>query len=173
MENQETSPKNIMLNYGAVLGLASVLIGVINYAFGNVFKPHWSISVFSTVVSIAVIVMGLRKIKEGNNGLLSLGQSLKTGLGITLISGIIYVVYLLIFMNFIEPDFTVKMLEFQEQTMLEMNPNMSDEQLEMSLEIAKKMTGTTSMAAMTLIGSLFFGFLISLVAGLIMKKSAA
>ncbi len=48
---------------------------------------------------------------------------------------------------------------------------MSDEQLEVSLEMASKFLGPGVTSAMTLAASLFFGFIISLIAGLIMKKS--
>ncbi len=47
MENQKSSSsKQIMLNYGLILGVVSVLIAVANYAFGNIYEPHW-ISVIS------------------------------------------------------------------------------------------------------------------------------
>ena len=93
MENQKLSSKQVMLNYGLMLGVASILIAVANFAFGNVYKPHWSISVISGLASVVVIVLGLKLIKDNNGGFLSLGEALKNGLGISLISGVVYVVY--------------------------------------------------------------------------------
>ncbi len=52
--------------------------------------------------------MGLKTFKASNNGLLSLGESLKIGLGISLYGAIIYVIYFFVFTNFIEPDFFTK-----------------------------------------------------------------
>ena len=54
---------------------------------------------------IAFMVLGIKKVKESNEGLLSLGEGLKTGMGIALISGIVGIIYFLLFVNFIDPDF--------------------------------------------------------------------
>ena len=171
MENQEITPKQIMLNYGLMLGFASILISVALYAMGKTYDPHWSVGVFSTLITAVVVILGIKKIKEFNGGFLSLSEALKTGLGIALISGLIFVVYNLIFVTFIEPEYFARMMEVQQQKLIETYPNFSDEQLEASLEMAKKMSGPMINSAIIIIGSLFLGFVISLIGGLIMKKS--
>jgi len=171
MENQEISPKQIMLNFGLMLGFASILISVALYAMGKTYDPHWSVGVISTAITVVVIILGIKKIKEINGGFLSLSEALKTGLGIALISGLILVVYNLIFITFIEPEYFARMLEFQQQKMMETYPNFTDEQLEASLEMVKKMSGPVINSAIVIVGSLFLGFIISLIGGLIMKKS--
>ncbi|MBE0424408.1 MAG: DUF4199 domain-containing protein [Lutibacter sp.] len=171
MENQEITPKQIMLNYGLILGFASILINVVLYAAGKTYDPHWSVGVVSIIITVGLIIMGIKKIKELNNGFLSLSEALKTGLGIALISGLITVVYTLIFTNFIEPEYYVRMMEVQQQKTLEAFPNLTDEQLEASMEMSKKLSGTFISTAVTIIGSLIFGFIIALIGGLIMKKS--
>lgn len=171
MENQEITPKQIMLNYGLILGFASILINVVVYAAGKTYDQHWSVGIVSIIITVAVIILGIKKIKELNNGFLSLSEALKTGLGIALISGLIAVVYTLIFTNFIEPEFFARMMEVQQQKTLEAFPNFTDEQLEASMEMAKKMSGPVMTSAIAIIGSLFIGFIISLIGGLIMKKS--
>lgn len=171
MENQQTSAKQVMLNYGLILGFAGILINVAVFAMGKTYDPHWSVMVIGILVTIAVIVMGIKKVKESKNGFLSLGDALKTGLGIALIAGVISVIYTFIFTNYIEPEYFERMAEVQQQKMLEQYPNMSDEQIENAMEMTKKMSGIGMTAAVSLIGSLFIGFIISLIAGLIMKKS--
>ena len=171
MENQQTSAKQVMLNYGLILGFAGILINVAVFAMGKTYDPHWSVMVIGILVTIAVIVMGIKKVTESKNGFLSLGDALKTGLGIALIAGVISVIYTFIFTNYIEPEYFERMAEVQQQKMLEQYPNMSDEQIENAMEMTKKMSGIGMTAAVSLIGSLFIGFIISLIAGLIMKKS--
>ena len=171
MENQKLSSKQVMLNYGLMLGVASILIAVANFAFGNVYKPHWSISVISGLASVVVIVLGLKLIKDNNGGFLSLGEALKNGLGISLISGVVYVVYFYVFVNFIQADYFTNLASFQEASMIEMYPNMTDDQLENAIEMSKKFSGFGMISAIIMIMSLFFGFVISMIAGLIMKKT--
>jgi hypothetical protein len=172
MENQPTtSKKSIMLNYGILLGFASIIVALVNYVIGNIYEPHWSLIVVSLVVTSAILVLGIKKIKEGNEGLLTLGEAIKAGLGISLVSALIYCVYLFIFYSFIEPEFFDNMLKVQEQVMLEKYPNMSDEQLEGAKKGAAAFANTGVNIGMTIFMSLFFGLIISLIAGLIMKKT--
>lgn len=171
MENQTNSTKQTMLNFGLILGFIGVLINVAIFAMGRTYNPHWSVSVISIAITITIIVMGIKQIKVSNSGLLSLGEALKIGIGITLISGIIMVIYNLIFTHFIEPDFYTRLVDVQQQTMLEKYPQMSDEQIQNAVEMTKKMSGPFVSSAVTLIGSLFFGFIVSIIAGLIMKKT--
>lgn len=173
MENQTnaTSSKQIMLNYGLILGFVSILINVTNYAIGDIYKPNWSVQVIGILVTIVFIIMGLKKKKEANNGYLKIGESLKTGLGIILVGSVLGLAYTYVFMNFIEPDFMNNVMELQQQAMLENNPNLSDEQIEARLEMSKKFSGFGVIAIAGLIWALFLGFVISLIGGLVMKKT--
>ena len=125
----------------------------------------------SGLASVVVIVLGLKLIKDNNGGFLSLGEALKNGLGISLISGVVYVVYFYVFVNFIQPDYFTNLASFQEASMIEMYPNMTDDQLENAIEMSKKFSGFGMISAIIMIMSLFFGFVISMIAGLIMKKT--
>jgi len=172
MEDQpQISRKTIMLNYGLILGFVSIIIGLLNYVFGDVYQPHWSLMVLGLIVTTTIIVLGLKKVKEMNSGFLSVGESIKTGLGITLVSALINIVYLYLFYNFIEPEFFTNMVKVQEQVIMETYPNMSDEQLEAAKQNASMFANTGVNLTITLIASLFFGLIISLIAGLVMKNS--
>ncbi len=170
MENQQTSTKQIMLNFGLYSGIAAIIISVINYAIGDIYDPHWWVAVVSSIVAIAIIVLGIKNVKDLNGGYLTLGEAIKTGLGIAVIGGIISVLYTFIFTSFIEPDFYTRMAEVAQQKLIDQYPNFTDEQLEAAQEMASKFTNPTMTAAFGLIGSLFFGFIVSLIAGAIMKK---
>ncbi|WP_111709212.1 DUF4199 domain-containing protein [Lutibacter citreus] len=172
MEDQKTtSSKQVMLNYGLILGFVSILIALTNFAIGDIYKPHWSITIVSLVATIVIIVLGFKKIKESNGNLLSLGEALKTGLGIALISAILYIIYFYIFTNFIEPSYFTNLAKVQEATLIDTYPNFTDEQMESAMEMSQKFSGFGMISAIALIMSLFFGFIISLIAGLIMKRT--
>jgi FlaA1/EpsC-like NDP-sugar epimerase len=172
MENQPNlSKKSIMLNYGAILGFASIIVMLINYIVGDIYQPHWSLMIFSLAVTSTIIVFGLKKVKEMNSGFLSVGEAIKTGLGISLISALIYIVYLFIFYNMIEPDYFINMVKVQEQMIIERYPNLTDEQMEGAIKNAGMFANTGANLTLTMIVSLFFGLIISLIAGLVMKKT--
>lgn len=172
MENQPTvSRKSIMINFGVLFGFASIITQLLIYVFGDIYKPHWSFIVLSVAVTAIFIVLGIKKVKDSQGGFLSMGDAIKTGLGIALISSIIYSVYLVIFQHMIEPSYFDNLALLQEQTIIEQNPNMTDEQLEQAKGFASMFNSSGVNVAITIVFSLFLGLIISFFSGLIMKKS--
>ncbi|WP_026449703.1 DUF4199 domain-containing protein [Aequorivita capsosiphonis] len=171
MDTQKASIKKIALNYGVLLALLSIVLQVISYVLDAHIDRPWWLTVVQLAISIGVIVYGIKAFKTGNEGFLTLGQALKTGVAISLIAGVIAVIFNYIFMNYIDPDFIEKAMAFSREQMIEQNPNMSQEQLENAMEISSKFMSPGIMSAFAIISTLFFGFLISLVAGLIMKRN--
>jgi hypothetical protein len=170
METQKASVKKIALNYGILLALLSIVLAVFSYVTDNHIDRPWWLSVISTLVMIAVIVYGLKAFKNDNGGFLSVGEAIKVGLAISLISGIIYAIYSYIFVTVIEPDFVNQMLVFTEEKMIEDNPEMTEAQLNMAMDMTEKFMSPMMMTAFAIIGSLFFGFIISLISGMILKQ---
>ena len=171
METAKASVKKIALNYGVILALLSVVLSVILWVTDNhLDRPWWSM-VLSFGIMIAVIVYGLKAFKKENGGFLSLGEALKAGLAISLIAGIIGTIFQYLFVTVIEPEFTAQMLELTRENMIDQNPNMSDSDIETAMGFTEKFMSPGVMAAFGIIGSLFFGFIISLIAGLIMKQN--
>ncbi|EDM43214.1 50S ribosomal protein L31 type B [unidentified eubacterium SCB49] len=169
MEIEKGSVKKVAMQYGLILGLASVMLSVVVYAMGQTYEQPWWQSVLSFVIMLGCIVYALKAFKKDNSGFLSLSEAIKVGLAVALLAGIIGVFFNFIFTTVIEPDFTANIIEKASNDMVEQNPNMTEEQMEMALSITEKMTSPVVMAAMGIIMSLFFGFVISLISGLIMK----
>ena len=171
MDTPKASLKKIALNYGLILGLLSIVITVILFVTNNhIDRPWWS-SLLSFLLMIAIIVYGLKAFKAANGGFMSLGEAIKTGLAISVVAGIIGAIFNYLFVTVIEPDFVAKMLDFTRERMYEQNPNMTEEQAEMALSMSEKFMSPGIMSAFAIIGSLFFGFIISLIAGLVMKQN--
>ena len=171
MENQPAlSKKSLMLNYGILMGVSTIVISVLNYAFGNTYEPHWSINVVSALAIIAIIVLGIKKLKEVQNGFLSVGDAIKTGLGVTVIGALISMVYMYLFTKFIEPEFITNIVELNRTKTLEAAPQITDEQLEMSSNMTRDYFYAFTFGVIVIF-NLFIGFLTGLVAGLVMKNT--
>lgn len=169
METQEVSVKKIAMNYGFILALLSIVVSVIAYVTNNHIERPWWVSVLSTVSMVGVIVYGLKAYKDENSGFLSIAEALKVGLAISIIAGIIGAFYNYIFVTIIEPDFVTQMLDMTRNQMIEQNPEMAQDQMDMAMGITEKMMQPMIMSAIGIIMTLFFGFIISLISGLIMK----
>jgi hypothetical protein len=122
-------------------------------------------------VTAIFIVLGIKKVKDSQGGFLSMGDAIKTGLGIALISSIIYSIYLVIFQHLIEPSYFDNLALLQEQTIIEQNPNLTDAELEQAKGFASMFNSSGVNVAITIVFSLFLGLIISFFSGLIMKKS--
>ncbi|MFT5250521.1 MAG: hypothetical protein ACI93P_002263 [bacterium] len=169
MENQKSSIKQIALNYGVIWGLLSVALSVVAYVTNNyIDRPMW-LTIAGLAIMIGIIVYGLKAFKSDNEGFLSVSEALKAGLAISVIAGIIGTLYNLLFVTVIEPEFINQTLEFTRETIITDNPDMTQEQLDMTMGITEKMMTPLVMSAMGIIFTLFLGFITSLFAGLIMK----
>ena len=102
---------------------------------------------------------------------MSLSQGLKVGVGIALVSGVIGTIYGIILTEFLDPQFMDKTFEIAKQKMLDANQELSLEDANQAIEMSKKLTTLPIRIAGGLLGSIFIGFFISLIGGLILKKS--
>lgn len=168
MENQ-TNSKSIILNYGLYLALVGIFIHLILYATGTLLDYTWVTGVVGFVAMIAFIILGIKKYKTNNGGYLSFGEALKVGVGIAVVSAVISIIYTLIFTNFIDPSFQEQAMELQKQKWLD--GGMSEEQIEASVEMAKKFQNPAITSAVSIVVQAFFGFIISAIGGAIMKKT--
>jgi len=171
METQTASVKKIALNYGLLLALSTIVLSVIVYVMGMTYDQPWWQTLLNFIIMTVCIVYGLKAFKNDNEGFLSLGESLKTGLAIALVAGLIGSIFSYLFVTVIEPEFAVNMMEASRVKMLDQNPEMTEEQMEMALGITEKMMSPGILMAIGIIASLFFGFIISLITGLIMKQN--
>ena len=171
MENQTVPTKPIMLRYGIILGFLTVLASVLSYVIEGteqIERPFWE-KALGYIIIIAIIIMAIKKFKELNNGNLTIGEAIKTGVGVALIGGLIVSVYIFIFFSYIEPDFINRIMEMTQEKMIEQNPDMPEEQMEMALSMTSKFMSPIAMMLFSIIGNLIMGLIISLIAGLIMK----
>ncbi|MEW7277390.1 DUF4199 domain-containing protein [Aquimarina sp. 2201CG1-2-11] len=170
METDRASSKKIIINYGILLGIVSTALGIVLYTLGTYTDPHWIFSVLGFLILIGIIGYGIKTFKTQNNGYLILTDALKIGIGIALIGGIIGALWSVVLTTVIEPDYTQQVLETQRIKMIETYPDFSKEQIDQSMSIVEKFSSPFVSVAISIIGNLFFGFIISMIVGLIMQK---
>ncbi len=171
MENQAPSLQSTILQYGVLLGIVSVVFGLMLYFLDMHYTQESAVGIVSIVITVAVICVAQYNFRNDNSGFLSFGEALKVGMGVALVSGVISVLYQILLVTVIDPDTVTKMMEVAQNKLIDQNPEMSQEQLDQIMGMQKKFTTPTMMAAFGLIGSLFIGFVISLITGLIFKRN--
>lgn len=170
MENQ-TNSRNIILNYGLIYGAVIVFINLIIFALGMTFDVTGGVinMVALTLCIIGLPVLAIKKFKKENNGFLIWGEALKIGVGIVVVGAFISIIYTHVFTGIIQPDFYEQLTEFQTGKFLE--AGLTEEQIESQLAMQAKFQGTIIGDALGLLFYVFLGFVVSAIAGAIMKHT--
>ena len=129
------------------------------------------VNLINFLISLTIILLAQIAFKKDNGGYLNLSDSLKLGLGISLINSILGVLFYFILSNFLDPNMTEKTLQIVEERIIEGNPEISQQQLDTFIEATRQAMTPFTLSTAIIMASLFFGFLISLITGLFLKKS--
>lgn len=168
METQQPKTGKFALNYGILLGAISIVFSLMIYFMDMHLQQNTVLSIIGIAIMVGVILMGMVAYKKANSGFITLGQAVKTGLGIAAVSAVIMLVYNFIFAYAIEPEFPNQIMELRRQQMIDdgkLTTDQINQQVEMGIQYFW-------------IGYLFFmvigiviGLVISLIGGLIIKKA--
>lgn len=168
MEHTKPPIKPIAYTFGLYLALLTIISLVIRYVTG--LDQSWVISVISTIATIVIFYYGIKTYKVQNGNYLSIKDAIKVGLAMAVVGGLLGAIYAYVHYTFIQPEFIEAIREKAYLDMTTQNPNMTEEQLETGNKMMNIFTSPFFMGTMTLLFTLFFGFIISLITGAIMKK---
>ena len=174
IERSQAASKNhnkTALIFGVLLGAINIIYGLMLFSLEMHIQKNTTSNVIGYVIFISLIIWGIVDYRNKNQGSLKLSDALKTGLGISLISSIVLAIYLVIFIKFIDPDFIEETLKISRQTILQEQPEISEENVNQMIKMQKKFVGPFMISSFMIIFNLFFGFIISLIGGLLLKKS--
>lgn len=171
MKNKSNSLKNIMITYGLLLGGISIVFNLMLFFLKMHYEQSTAVGIVSVVIMIGVLLFAFIQYKKSNEGSISLSEAIKIGLGVSLISAILGIIYAFILTEFLDPGMMEKVLDLQMEKIRASNPEMSQEVLDSTRSISEKFSSPLIRSAFQLIFALFIGFIISLIGGLIVKKS--
>ena len=171
MENNTTTLKSHILQYGLLLSGISVVFALMLFFLDMHYTQESAVNWINWFIMVAVIALGIFNFRNTNDGFLTLSQALKLGLGISVISALVAIAYTFVLINFLDPDTIEKTLEIGQNKMLDEYPEMTQEQIDQAIEMQRKFSGFGVISTMILIFSLFFGFIVSLITGLILKRN--
>ncbi len=171
MDNHTSSIKSTVITYGIILGSISVVFQLMLFFLDMHYKNDSTAGIVSLIIMIGVLLYSFISHKKINGGYILLSEALKIGLGVSLVSALITIIYTQILINLLDPETMQKSLDLTMDTMRSENPEMPQEALDTVRSIQEKMSSPLIFSAVQIIFSLFFGFIISLISGLIVKKS--
>ncbi|EKF56368.1 hypothetical protein I215_02558 [Galbibacter marinus] len=168
MEKTQPTTGQFALRYGLILGALTIVFSLMLHFMDMQYDQGMAKNIVSMIMLIGVIILAIIQFKKLNNSYISVSEALKIGVGTSLIGGIIAVLYILVYVNFIDPNFHEQIAELSRAGMIKQNPEMTQEQLDTAVEMQQKFFWVTY--PFILIFNIFIGFVVSLITGLIVKK---
>ncbi|NVO03260.1 MAG: DUF4199 domain-containing protein [Bacteroidetes bacterium] len=165
---------NIFVNsikHGSIIAAITVGLTFIMYVFSVSMKTMGYIQYSFIIVIAGGMFMGTKAYRDHHqNGFMTYGRALWSTFSISIVANFITSIYTFLFYQFYAPDQLAKVIEQAEQAMIERNPEMTQEQLDMAMSMVEKFTNPILMSLSSFSGSLFFGFLLALIVSIFLKK---
>ncbi|MGL2966394.1 DUF4199 domain-containing protein [Flavobacterium sp. XGLA_31] len=171
------SPAKSALQFGVLFGVLMILELVISFATSINPATNKAYGIVINLLNFLImpaglILMGCNNFKNKiNSGYISLSEALKVGVTICVIAALLYGIFSGVF-NMIFPEFVEETLRNAKTAMLQQNPEMPKEQVEIAISFTKKFMNPAIAIPATVIMYAFIGLIYSLIIGAIVKKEA-
>lgn len=164
---EKISIKDVSVKWGLISGIIGILFSLILILGDLMLTP--GVSYIGLIPFAIVLYMAFKEFKDQGDSFMTLGQSLKIGLMISLIGGLLLSVFSYIYGQFIDPgmadrikDMLIEQWEAQ---------GMSDEQIDQTMKFTSYMFNPVIGLIVVLLKNVLVGFVLSLIIGAITKKN--
>lgn len=158
--------KKVSLKYGLILGGAVIIYSAIINQLG--LSTDRTVASLSYLILPIVLYMAIKKNQQASENY-SFGAGFGTGFKVTVIATLIVTVFTYVYFAFIDPDMIQFIIEQAENDLYARD--MSEDQIEMAIEMQKKFMTPGMMAFWGGIAYLFIGTILALIIAAITKKS--
>lgn len=163
------TPRQHGIKFGFITSLLVIALALILYVTDLSFKP--GINYFSYILILGGIFMGIKTYRDKElGGFITFGTAFKTGWWTVLIMALVSSAFTYVFVTLIAPEFIDKIMEMQSMAMYEQG--MSDEEIEMAQSMSSMFMTPGAMVGWALIGNLFIGVILNLIASATLKKNS-
>ena len=171
MSDQKSILKSTILQYGLIYGGISVAFAIMLFIMDMHYQggslQQWA----GLLIMIGSITAGQLAFRKLNNGYLNLSEAMKIGLGVTVIGLLIGILYFWFQSTILDPNSIDKLMDIEINKAIDQFPEITDEQIAAVSRSLEWWFSPIPLTAIMLAFGLIIGSIISLVTGLIVKKS--
>tara|TARA_B100000678_G_C18000719_1_gene418800 strand:+ start:119 stop:643 length:525 start_codon:yes stop_codon:yes gene_type:complete len=171
MSDNKLHLKATIFQYGLIYGGISVAFSIMLFLLDMHYQggslQQWT----GLLIMVGSITAGQLAFRKLNDGYLNLSEAMKIGLGVTVIGILIAIVYGWFQATILDPTQMERATEFAINQAIDQNPEMTDEMIAMTREWIEWGSSPGISTAFALGFGLLFGSIVSLITGLIVKKS--
>jgi len=169
--NTAVKTSSFMLLYGAILGVLSAIFSFMLYTMDMHYQGGSLVLLINFVIlPIVLMSIGIYQFKRTNKNLVRFSEGLKIGVGISIIGGVIILIYNNILINFIDPDTIEKSINYARELLID-DGRLTSDQIELRLEAIRRSKELKSQIIGFFVVHILFGFLLSLIPAAILKRS--
>ena len=167
---KKTSVAHNAMNYGAILGIALVMVSLIFYILNvkNNSISFW-IQFLFLIAGLVLSILSYRK--NVGEGYINYGKSLGTGVLTGLFASIIVGFYVYVFFKFIDTAAVSEIILKAEEAIINKKPDISDDELETIMSMQRKFMTPLWMGIMSMLSFTFYSFLASLIISIFTRKT--
>ena len=169
MENQIYPAWKHAITYGIYLGIALIILSLLFYVF-DLYTENWTSYITYAVLLGGVVISAIFYRDKHLGGFITFKQSFIVGFYTAIFAGIIAAIYTAVFMSFAGEEVKAVIMQKAEESMIESNPEMTDEQIDMAMKWTGKMMNPVWLTTISLLSNLFFGAIFSLLGSIFIKK---
>ena len=158
------------IKYAVIISVLGFVWLLLEYAVGlhdKYVDYHPFISMFGIIIPIIGIRMAIKNKKDSNNGKMTYAEGFKSGSFISVLSGVMAPVGLLIYTRIINPNWFDFMVKYSTRRALE--AGLKGDQLTQSITYAQNYFNERSYVLQTCFGTIVSGILISAIVSLVLK----
>lgn len=166
--NEKMSKTNFTLMHGVILGIILIVFSLLLYLLD---MSSSKLQYLSYAILIGYLLYAMIQWRDKyNEGLLGYGQAFSTGFLVILFSSFVMAAYMILFFGLVAPGEIGEMIRAAEENVLEMQPDITDQALETTMEWTRMMMTPWMMAIWAFVGNLFVGMVLSAVLAAFVKK---
>lgn len=160
----------IALKYGLIYSGINIVWTLLMFITElNRSDYSWVFNLIAVAFPVICIAMAVKEYKAGpGGGYMTFGQAFKHGLVISLVGGLIFSAFNVVYLEYIDTTFMEFQMQKQVDKMTEMG--MGEADIERALEQSASFQTPFWMFTMAVLVSLIFGLIISLIMAAILKK---
>ncbi len=162
------------LRYGLYLGLITVAFSAVIVLIDYSLLQETAVSLIPFVLTIAILVIAGRDLKEQQGGYLSFKEAFLSSFIIYAIAGAIIITYQILLYNVFAPEIAEGLQKETLNKQVEMGEmmGMSDQEIDqMAADVQEKNLFGPTWQLIAYAGSLLFGLVIAAIIGAIVKKN--
>jgi len=167
MEQKPISVWKSSATSGVYIGIVLILISVIFYVSGNTFaKSSQYIGYVVMIMGVIYAQINFRKLLGGE---MTYGQAFGAGVISMLFASILSGIYTYVLYKIIDPSLQEQLRLFTEEQIVKQG-RVSEEQIDMAVEMAAKFQKPIMMLIFAIIGGTLIGLIISLITSIFTQK---